>query len=1119
MRGCLLFFALTLFFAIPGKCQVNLANGLVAHFPFDGNTNDVSGNNHHGQLVNGTQLTTDRFGNANNAFLFDGVNDYIRVPDNGSFSTPTFSLVLWFQSNSDDLQNLVGKRDFTTVGGTAGAQYQFFINYPPFPGIGSNLVGNNSTCSNISSSSYINTNDWICRTKWYCVVISFDGSSHKIYIDGVLKKNEPTTFNGFLSCTSDLRFGNWWQGDLLPFKGKMDDIRWYNRALNQQEVTALYANFSNISGQCGSTAGAGFLTPDTVCVNMPVNITNTSVGATNYYWNFCVANSGTNPVGTNLGNFGFALPVFMDYAKDGNNYYAFVTNNMPGKLTRLAFGNSLLNPPISFDMGNLGGVIPDFCEGIQLVKNEGRWYILIVGGKPTGRIVKIDLGTSLSNNSPVATNWGNIGNLAYPTDLHVFQDGANWYGLTINAITSGITRFNFTSSFNNTPTATDLGNIGSLDYPTGIYAINNGGNWHAFVSNAGGAGAPNSLTSSLSRLDFGNSLLNVPTGVNLGNPNNTFRSARDLTIYKSCNEIFGFAVNNSNNSDIVRLNFNNSLTAVPTAISLGNTGNLSFPHSISKLFRVENDLYSFITNVNNNTLTRLKFEGCGSSSLAASTLQNPPPVVYNAPGTYNISLTIDDGLPTQASFCKPVVVVQMLSSPTQYKGICPADSVLLTSRIASGNLWSNGSTGNSIYVKTAGKYWVRSSSGGCISIDSFEVSMKASPVTNLGIDTAICESDSLMLDAGNAGAGYLWQDGQTTQQYIVKKDGLYYVTVNLNGCVGKDSISVTHLEGPALSLSDDTTICRTGLATLVANGIGVFNWSPSQGLSGLVSSVVTAAPDTTTKYFVAITNSDNCTAKDSVTVTVIAKPVFSVVSSKPVLCRGDSVLLSAAGGDFYAWSPLGYISRPASNTTLAYPLSSTTYKVIIDHIGCRIKDSLFVGLPVVEKSFVSVHKSNDINCFLGQAHLRVDGGSRFLWRPASGLSDSTSNSPVVTITSSATYNVLITTPEGCEVSDSITVFVEKGAEGTGFPVPSAFTPNSDGKNDCFGVNYWGDVKDFSMNLYNRWGELLFKADHPSQCWNGFYKGQLQPGDVYVYWIKAKTHCGDVLRKGSFILIR
>ncbi len=125
---------------------------------------------------------------------------------------------------------------------------------------------------------------------------------------------------------------------------------------------------------------------------------------------------------------------------------------------------------------------------------------------------------------------------------------------------------------------------------------------------------------------------------------------------KACDRITGLAVNGDGYNDLVKLDFNNNITATPTGISLGNTGNMNFPHSISRLFRAGNDLYSFVTNVNNNTLTRIRFEGCTNSSIPNSPLQNPPPITYSTPGTYNISLTVDEGLPTQTSVCKQVVV-------------------------------------------------------------------------------------------------------------------------------------------------------------------------------------------------------------------------------------------------------------------------------------------------------------------------------------------------------------------------------------------------------------------------------------------------------------------------------
>ena len=177
-KRIILSIGLTLFFGLV-KSQ-----SLVAYYPFNGNANDASGNAHHGQLINGPQLAADRFGNPNSAYHFDGFDDYIKVIDNGAFSTPQFSLAIWFQSESDALQNLVGKRDYITSAGSGGSQYQFFINYPPFPGIGSNIVSNTSTCSNVSFSSYTSTGNVICSNRWYFAVVTFDGNRHKIYIDG-----------------------------------------------------------------------------------------------------------------------------------------------------------------------------------------------------------------------------------------------------------------------------------------------------------------------------------------------------------------------------------------------------------------------------------------------------------------------------------------------------------------------------------------------------------------------------------------------------------------------------------------------------------------------------------------------------------------------------------------------------------------------------------------------------------------------------------------------------------------------------------------------------------------------------------------------------------------------
>ena len=88
-----------------------------------------------------------------------------------------------------------------------------------------------------------------------------------------------------------------------------------------------------------------------------------------------------------------------------------------------------------------------------------------------------------------------------------------------------------------------------------------------------------------------------------------------------------------------------------------------------------------------------------------------------------------------------------------------------------------------------------------------------------------------------------------------------------------------------------------------------------------------------------------------------------------------------------------------------------------------------------------------------------------------------------------------------------------------FVVPNAFTPNGDGKNDCFGIRKWGNVQIEEFSVFNRWGERIFTTKNPSQCWDGTYKGKLQDAGGYAYVIKAKSFCGDLKRTGMVLLIR
>ncbi|MDE3250513.1 MAG: LamG domain-containing protein, partial [Bacteroidota bacterium] len=247
--------------------------------------------------------------------------------------------------------------------------------------------------------------------KTYHIAMVYDGQTLKFYRNGFLMSAVPAT-------------GNLWQnawdthiGLLSPanlhgnYVGYINEVRIWNVVRTQAEIRAnigstlsapatqtgllAYYVFNDLTNKQGNPAWNGtlvgsaaiaqslganctlladscervinttllpsFTIPDTVCVNMPVTIANTTVGATTHYWNFCVADIDKAPLATNLGNPGgfLASPTFMDYAQYNGNWYGIATNYQDGKLTRLDFGNSLLNTPTAVSLGNFpGSLIP-----------------------------------------------------------------------------------------------------------------------------------------------------------------------------------------------------------------------------------------------------------------------------------------------------------------------------------------------------------------------------------------------------------------------------------------------------------------------------------------------------------------------------------------------------------------------------------------------------------------------------------------------------------------------------------------------------------------------------------------------------------------------------------------
>ena len=225
------------------QLPTSLQSGLVGYWPFCGNANDESSNGNNGTPFNGVALTTDRFGNANSAYSFDGVDDYIEVNNSTSINSliNDFSLSIWYSTStsiSSDNRNLLCKSQ------GAGPLNKWIVMksngtgfYPEGIGLISNPVLNST-----SFNGFIYTSNVVPNNQWHNISIVKESNNLKIYINGSLIQTSPIT-NSLNLNTANLRIG----GDEISsvnndhfWSGLLDDIGIWNRALTATEIQQLY---------------------------------------------------------------------------------------------------------------------------------------------------------------------------------------------------------------------------------------------------------------------------------------------------------------------------------------------------------------------------------------------------------------------------------------------------------------------------------------------------------------------------------------------------------------------------------------------------------------------------------------------------------------------------------------------------------------------------------------------------------------------------------------------------------------------------------------------------------------------------------------------------------------
>lgn len=532
--------------------------------------------------------------------------------------------------------------------------------------------------------------------------------------------------------------------------------------------------------------------------------------------------------------------------------------------------------------------------------------------------------------------------------------------------------------------------------------------------------------------------------------------------------------------------------------------------------------------------------------------QPTPTHTYTDTGRYEVKLRVTAQGGCQDSASKFVYVFPGFTANINTNGVCFQQPIQFTDATQTvygfvnswkwnfGDLTTLADTARSRDTAwkyaTAGTYNIQlisTNSKGCIDTVSRSITVRSQPIISLPFkDTLICSIDTLPLIANSTGTA-IWTPNyniinrNTFNPRVFPTDTTTYViTVNDAGCISTDSIKVNVLDFIRVDAGPDSAICRTDSFRLnpISHALS-YLWTSSTGEAVEDIKFPLVRPLVPTTYYVNA-NLGRCQDRDSIKINPVPYPQVTATQVNAI-CFGERVQLNATiVGSSFSWSPTNTLLNPNTLTPIAGPSRTTTYYITsTDTIGCPkpVVDSIVVNVVPI----ISINAGSDTTVVRNQplqlfaATSSIPSNSKFLWTPKLGLSNDTIQNPIATLTgtpSTVRYKVRVTRPEGCFAEDEINVRIFS-TEPDIF-IPTAFTPNNDGKNDVLKPIPVGITRLDYFRIYNRWGQLVFETNEIGKGWDGSIKGNPQGSGTFVFVAQGIDYTGKIVfKKGTCVLIR
>ena len=529
---------------------------------------------------------------------------------------------------------------------------------------------------------------------------------------------------------------------------------------------------------------------------------------------------------------------------------------------------------------------------------------------------------------------------------------------------------------------------------------------------------------------------------------------------------------------------------------------------------------------NLNATGNYTFQWSPSTGLSASTISNPTanPTITT---TYTLQATAPNGCTATDNLVVTVLPVP-IANAGQDVSLCEGASTTLSASGGAFYQWAPAAGLNKTNISNptatptiSTTYIVSVSNGFCTTTDDVVITVNPFPIANAGPDVTICAGTSTALNA-TGGANFSWTPvGGLSNANISNPVAspivttTYIVTVSTNGCPNTDDVVITVLPIPIAIAGKDITICNGQSTTLTGSGGTTYVWN-----GNIATNPLAVTPNATTTYILTAANG-NCTNTDDIVVTVNPLPTVNFSADILSNCAPFNVQFTdnSTGAISWSWSFFDPLSK-TSNSNVQNP-SHTFNTPGIYNISLEITDknnckNTFT-MPDMIKAF-EVPKADFTwtpgVASIGNPELSFSSGNSsgnidaWLWTFSDVNSmETTANTADASYkyTTPGEYPVtlVVATSNGC--LDSITKMVKMKQDFELF-MPSAFSPNGDGYNDYFGPKGIGiDYSNYELNIYNRWGELVFHSNDFNHQWDGRVEGKSGKPveDVYTWVIYIK----------------